>query len=65
MNLIRRLLAKLHRHKWEATAHNFWGIAAEQRCRCGQYRHHTWNGYIGLGEEPRWRPGRHPNSRLT
>ena len=59
MNAIARLL---HLHRWQATRINPYGIATEQRCRCGEYRHHTSDDLSGvaMGDSPRWHDGRHP-----
>ena len=59
MNALVRLL---HRHRWEDTRINPYGTATEQRCRCGEYRHHTAADLhgINMGDEPRWHAGRHP-----
>ena len=60
-----RLLRLLHRHRWRDTRTNPYGIATEQRCRCGEYRHHTAADLSGInmGDKPRWHEGRHPANK--
>jgi len=57
-----RFVGWLHRHRWKDTRINPYGVATEQRCRCGMYRHHTAADLSGInmGDSPRWRAGRHP-----
>jgi hypothetical protein len=52
----------MHQHRWEDTRINPYGIATEQRCKCGEYRYHLAADLHGvnMGGEPAWRPGRHP-----
>lgn len=49
-----------HKHKWKDTRINRFFIATEQKCKCGEYRHHFWIDY--KDGEPIWRAGKHPNS---
>lgn len=63
--MVRRLVAWLHVHRWEETLWNAWGIDVEQRCRCGQYRHHLFVNRRGFSEEPDWQPGKHPNRHMA
>jgi hypothetical protein len=56
MKWLRNLIKRLHRHRWEDTFVNGWAIAIEQRCRCGEYRHHRWKDWDG--EHINWQPGR-------
>lgn len=61
MNALVRLF---HRHSWKDTRRNL-VVATEQRCRCGEFRHHMaadWARSV-LGDEPRWHAGRHPANR--
>jgi|GEM_PF-2753577 len=55
----------LHRHIWKDTRLNPWCIATEQRCRCGEYRHHEFSDLSGMDQEPNWQEGRHPKSVAT
>ena len=59
------LVRLLHRHCWEDTCINPYYTATEQRCRCGEYRHHTAADLSGInmGDEPRWHKGRHPANK--
>jgi hypothetical protein len=57
---VKRLLALLHRHKWEPLKWNRYGIAFEQRCRCGKVRHTTWNGFDWNTCRTSWFDGPHP-----
>jgi hypothetical protein len=57
---LRRLRALLHRHKWEPLKWNVYGIAFEQRCRCGKVRHTTWSGFDWNTCTTRWTDGPHP-----
>jgi len=57
IKLIKKIFA--HRHKWIDCGWNQWSIAIEQRCKCGQYRHHLWTD-IKNGK-PAWKEGMHPN----
>ena len=56
------LSRKVHRHEWEDTRINPFGVATEQRCKCGAYQHHTANDLSGveMGEDTTWHDGRHP-----
>jgi hypothetical protein len=63
--VVRRLVARLHVHRWEETLWNAWGIDVEQRCRCGQYRHHLFVNRRGFCEEPDWQPDKHPNRHMA
>lgn len=54
-----------HRHKWKDTLFNRYSTAVEQRCKCGEYRHHTFKDLKNLDSEPRWREGRHPQRRVV
>lgn len=63
--VVRRLVAWLHVHRWEETLWNAWSIGVEERCRCGQYRHHLFVNRRGFCEEPDWQPGRHPNRHMA
>lgn len=63
--MVRRLVAWLHVHRWEETLWNAWSIGVEERCRCGQYRHHLFVNRRGLCEEPDWRLGKHPNRHMA
>lgn len=53
----------LHKHSWEETRWNTYGIGIEEHCRrCGAYRHHYFeNLKNGLWNPPDWQPGRHKN----
>lgn len=54
----------LHRHRWRDTRINAFGIITEQRCQCGQYRHHTVADLTGvpMGGDLPWHSGRHPRA---
>ena|SRR3990167_2772082 len=57
-----------HRHRWQESRLNPYGMTTEEKCRCGAYRHHLAVDLDGVecGDEPRWRTGRHPaNAALT
>ena len=57
-----------HRHRfYEDTRYNPYGVATEQRCKCGAYRHHLVGDLHGIppGGEPRWRDGRHPGRDIN
>lgn len=56
----KRLIARLHKHKWEPLKWNRYGIAFEQQCRCGKVRHTTWNGFDWNTCTTQWREGPHP-----
>ena len=60
------LVRRLHRHRWEGTRINPYNTATEQRCRCGEYRHHTAADLhgINMGDDPRWHAGRHPANNV-
>lgn len=49
----------LHKHKWETVSVNAWQISIEQKCKCGEYRHHLFKHYKGF-DEPDWQSGKHP-----
>jgi hypothetical protein len=59
---MKALVRLFHSHRWEDTRINPYGIATEQRCRSGEYRHHTHADLhgINMGDNPRWHAGRHP-----
>lgn len=40
MSLFSCLVRLLHRHRWIDSKFNKWGIAFEQKCKCGAVRHH-------------------------
>lgn len=56
---IQRRIPTGHLHRWDDTRHNAYGIVIEQRCRCGEYRHHYFYD-LGSRDEIRWLPGRMP-----
>jgi hypothetical protein len=64
-HLLKRLVARLHVHRWQETLWNAWGINVEQRCHCNEYRHHLFANRRGFGKEPDWQPGKHPNRHLA
>lgn len=63
--MIRRILHFLLGHQWHGTMINRFFIETEQKCtRCGAYRHHLWQHIRfvdGIGNEPEWQDGKHPN----
>ena len=64
ISFLRRLFR--HRHKWEASIYNVFGIAVQEYCRrCGKWRHHYLEDIDGIyvGDEPRWREGKHDKLR--
>lgn len=66
MSILRKLWKRLHAHYWIGTRWNGYAIEVEQRCRCGEYRHHTFADIVPLGKfETRWQAGKHPNRHLA
>jgi hypothetical protein len=59
MGYLKAFLRWWHTHRWMGSGWNYWYIETEQRCSCGEHRHHLWEDFRGF-EEPNWRPGRHP-----
>ena len=59
--LFTRIKAALHRHRYRDSGWNAYGIAVEQKCKCGKYRHHLFqNLQATFGGEPDWQPGPFP-----
>lgn len=36
-----------HKHKWDTVYVNSWNISIEERCKCGEYRHHMFKHRSG------------------
>ncbi len=58
----RRLLAMLHRHRWEPTKVNRWSWCFERKCsKCGAVQHNVWEDFISWRDlDIKWRDGPHP-----
>jgi len=62
-----RWLRGTHLHRFKPSGWNAYGTCIEQRCRCGEYRHHGFDDLVG--EYPwsvgKWHPGPAPKGEVT